>query len=361
MATTTAVFYELLRETLGVTPVDGPPPTPATSGPLRGKKLDTRLIEAAYNAVPGAAELDDPLEQSEAATELQAFDARLRVRSRGGDMASVPRGLGLAWSRDAPGLRERLRTEKRLGGPSAFTGRAFLLRHFTELKLGGMGLQHLDRHLLDFAGLRELNVSTNNLTCLENLPAGLVSVVAYANAIDSIGPPTAGDGDAGGGSPLLHVGLGYNVLGDDSVYALTRLAPEAVVVDLAYNCLVDLPGTLAALSRLDRVRHLVLYGNPLALVYRYDWASVVLSSMGAGTQLPVPIIFCFLASVCCRHSVPASLFLFVTRCTVSVPSRQPSPVHQSLAALGVSTACVTPAGIGSWCCWRSRPFSPWTT
>ena len=253
MARFTDVFYDLLKETMGIEPLDNL----IATGPLRDKKLDSRLLEAAYAAVPEIDLLENPLERAEAATEIRHFEAKLRVRSKGGDMSSVTKGIGLSWSKDAPALLQLMRNERRTGGPSKYTLRSFLLSHFSELKLSNLGLTELDAATATFSGLRELNVSGNKLTCLEHLPGDVVSVCAYANDISAVGPRNAPSGDASQPSPLVHLGLGYNVLNDDSLYSVTRLATSAVVLDLAYNRLTDLPTVIRSVQDLDSLRHLV--------------------------------------------------------------------------------------------------------
>jgi hypothetical protein len=113
----TELFYTLLKETLGVEPVDGRGAAGVVPGAAR---VDSRIVEAAYGAVPELQLLETSEDAAEATRQLREFEARLRARSRGQSMESVTKGVGLAWSRDAVTLQQLMRTEKPTGGPSAF-------------------------------------------------------------------------------------------------------------------------------------------------------------------------------------------------------------------------------------------------
>jgi hypothetical protein len=64
--------------------------------------------------------LENPHDSAESATEIVAFEARLRARSRGLPPDFVHRKLGLAWSTCAEPLRELIRLEKKSIGPSKY-------------------------------------------------------------------------------------------------------------------------------------------------------------------------------------------------------------------------------------------------
>lgn len=258
----TSCFYNLLKETVGVVPRDGSGKVDPAAAKLRN--LDSTILDAAYSAVPEIALLENPHDSAESATEIVAFEARLRARSRGLPPDSVHRKLGLAWSTCAEPLRELIRLEKKSIGPSKFTERSFITGHFKDLKLVNMGLTDMDPALSTFSGLRELNVSGNKVACVQHLPPGLVSLCAYANNVRRVEP-----GPSGGVDTLVHLGLGYNAVEDEALYGIARLGPNVEVLDVSWNGLTDLGNCLRTLDRLSSLRHLVLMGNPCALTYGY--------------------------------------------------------------------------------------------
>jgi hypothetical protein len=93
----------------------------------------------------------------------------------------------------------------------------------------------MDPALATFSGLRELNLSGNKVAVVQHVPPGLVSLCAYANNVRRVDV-----GTSGGVETLVHVGLGYNVLEDDGLYGLARLAPNVEVLDVCWNGLTDL-------------------------------------------------------------------------------------------------------------------------
>ena len=71
---------------------------------------------------------------------------------------------------------------------------------------------------------------------------------------------------------LLHAGLGYNrieSLTTADVADATLARHQLMSLDLSHNDLVDLPGTVGALSRLPSLAMLSLRGNPLSLLPDY--------------------------------------------------------------------------------------------
>jgi hypothetical protein len=68
---------------------------------------------------------------------------------------------------------------------------------------------------------------------------------------------------------VVHAGLGYNALDVPQMPALARAFSSAVVVDVSFNALSDLGRLLLSLSCMERLRHVVLAGNPCAAVLGY--------------------------------------------------------------------------------------------
>ncbi|KAF6082014.1 leucine rich repeat containing 43 [Phyllostomus discolor] len=144
----------------------------------------------------------------------------------------------------------------------------FLHSYFRSLRVVDKQVSLVDRGLLKFPRLEELVLSANQIkeVAAANLPPTLKVLELYDNAITSLEslcarPPPA----------LQHLGLGHNkLLGpQQSLYLTAEHWPNLVSLDLSFNDLMDLQGMVASLSTLQRLRLLVLQGNPLALVPYY--------------------------------------------------------------------------------------------
>ena len=203
----------------------------------------------------------------------------------------------------------------------------------------------LDRDLLQFTNLHTLNVSGHELTTLENLPPQIKVVHAYGNKItranfglssassSSLSSPsrsrhatspsksstpsksrstvsfspsstvtsTANSTSTGivplpalsippsPSSPrlyphLLHLGLGYNCL--TSLSSLLSVASTLISLDVGYNCLIDLAAACHDLRQFQRLKTLVLAGNPIMLQKYYRAAIIdVFQSASSATTL----------------------------------------------------------------------------
>ncbi|CAK6440193.1 unnamed protein product [Pipistrellus nathusii] len=144
----------------------------------------------------------------------------------------------------------------------------FLYSYFRSLHLVDKKVSLVDKDLLKFPKLEELVLSANEIKEIDafNLPPTLKVLELYGNYIASMKclcarPPPG----------LQHLGLGDNkLLGPlQSVYITAQHWPNLVSLDLGFNDLTDLQAMVASLSTLQRLRLLVLQGNPLALVPYY--------------------------------------------------------------------------------------------
>ncbi|NWQ98064.1 LRC43 protein, partial [Burhinus bistriatus] len=136
------------------------------------------------------------------------------------------------------------------------------------LRIVGKGVEEVDRGLLQLHQLEELILSANQISRITsaNLPRALKVLELCCNAVADLQdlctqPPPE----------LQHLGLGYNRLGSPSQdkYLTAAFWPNLVSLDLSFNNFMDLLGLVSQLSSLQKLRVLVLQGNPLALIPTY--------------------------------------------------------------------------------------------
>ncbi|NWU91071.1 LRC43 protein, partial [Upupa epops] len=139
---------------------------------------------------------------------------------------------------------------------------------FESLRIVGKGVEEVDEGLLQFQQLEELILSTNQISRITsaNLPRTLKVLELCCNAVADLQdlctqPPPE----------LQHLGLGYNKLCGplQNKYLTADFWPNLVSLDLSFNNLTDLVGLISQLSSLQKLRILVLQGNPLALIPTY--------------------------------------------------------------------------------------------
>ncbi|NWS41721.1 LRC43 protein, partial [Probosciger aterrimus] len=136
------------------------------------------------------------------------------------------------------------------------------------LRIVDKGVEEVDAGLLQLQQLEELILSANHISGITsaNLPRTLKVLELCCNAVADlqdlcVQPPPE----------LQHLGLGYNRLcGPSQDKCLTAAFwPNLVSLDLSFNNLTDLLGLVSQLSSLEKLRILVLKGNPLALIPTY--------------------------------------------------------------------------------------------
>jgi Leucine-rich repeat (LRR) protein len=136
-----------------------------------------------------------------------------------------------------------------LNGFSAVS-RDELLGVFKTLSLVGKRVKVIDADVMKMANLMSLDVSSNEIEALKNVPGSLLSLSAYDNSIEAL--------DELGVLPnLMQLGLGYNGL-RVLPYELCDMLPGCVSLDLSYNGLENLDEVLATLGRTSAhtIRHL---------------------------------------------------------------------------------------------------------
>jgi len=69
---------------------------------------------------------------------------------------------------------------------------------------------------------------------------------------------------------MVYAGLGYNHLASPTqLRSLVECFPRLRILDLSFNAICDLAGTLECLAKLPQLSHLSLMGNPLTLLENY--------------------------------------------------------------------------------------------
>ncbi|XP_064025147.1 leucine-rich repeat-containing protein 43 isoform X2 [Pogoniulus pusillus] len=136
------------------------------------------------------------------------------------------------------------------------------------LRIVGKGVEEVDEGLLQLQKLEELILSANQISRITsaNLPRTLKVLELCCNAVADLQdlctqPPPE----------LQHLGLGYNKLCGPSQnkYLSVDFWPNLVSLDLSFNSFMDLLELISQLSSLQKLRILVLQGNPLALIPTY--------------------------------------------------------------------------------------------
>ncbi|NXN15636.1 LRC43 protein, partial [Indicator maculatus] len=143
-----------------------------------------------------------------------------------------------------------------------------ILQVFRTLRIVGKRVEEIDEGLLQLQKLEQLILSANQISRISsaNLPRTLKVLELCCNAVGELQdlctqPPPE----------LQHLGLGYNKLCGPSQdkYLTVDFWPNLVSLDLSFNSFTNLLELVFQLSSLQKLRILVLQGNPLALIPTY--------------------------------------------------------------------------------------------
>ena len=130
----------------------------------------------------------------------------------------------------------------------------------------------MDERLHEFPSLFELDLSSNNLDTIENVPDAVQLLNAFSNKITELAvasqPPQPS---------LLHLGLGFNRVRDVTSH-LPAAYPNLISLDLSYNCIIDISPLMLVLARCEHLRQLLLVGNPVCFLKQYR--PLVISALG---------------------------------------------------------------------------------
>ncbi|EQC42786.1 hypothetical protein SDRG_00507 [Saprolegnia diclina VS20] len=140
-----------------------------------------------------------------------------------------------------------------------------VVRAVRTLRLTKLGIEAIDGNFARrLQYLERIDLSDNNLSLLEHLPASILEVDAYNNALSDVRLVCP---------QLVHLGLGLNAFG-----VCPALPTSLLSLDLSFNKLVALDVLVNALQDLPHLRHVFLVGNPITLCRGYRHALL--------TQLP---------------------------------------------------------------------------
>jgi len=160
-----------------------------------------------------------------------------------------------------------------------------LLKRFRTLRFLNENIDNIDGFIKGFHNLEELTLSANKIKSfdVDQLPPSLTVLELCGNGIENIeflcSKPTK----------FTHLGLSYNHL----TAIPNSIAPNRLnyllSLDLSFNRLDDLAGTVSALKCIPKLRALVLEGNPLYLFMGYR--GYVIDSLASLTSLDDSFIF----------------------------------------------------------------------
>lgn len=171
----------------------------------------------------------------------------------------IPYGVDCSWSDEAESLREiAVRTPEKLS-------ETFILKFFKSLRIVDKKVTEIDEGLLQLRNLKKLSLSANFIKQIDSmkLPKGLEELELAANQISDITPLCVCP------PPLIHLGLSYNQISSITGHMEAASWPNLLSLDLSFNNLTDILGTINVLKILPKLKNLVLQGNPLALVPGY--------------------------------------------------------------------------------------------
>uniref|UniRef100_A0A4W3HC16 Leucine rich repeat containing 43 n=1 Tax=Callorhinchus milii TaxID=7868 RepID=A0A4W3HC16_CALMI len=144
----------------------------------------------------------------------------------------------------------------------------FVCLNLKSLRIVNKHVSEVDKQMMNFRKLQELNLSVNNITTVNSahLPKTLKVLELCVNEISSLKELCS--------SPLpdlQHLGLAYNKLARSSLseYLTAAFWPQLVSLDLSFNNLLGLQELVTQLRRLPNLRNLILQGNPLNFLPQY--------------------------------------------------------------------------------------------
>ncbi|KFQ34535.1 Leucine-rich repeat-containing protein 43, partial [Merops nubicus] len=155
-----------------------------------------------------------------------------------------------------------------------------IFHSLTSLRIVGKGVEEVDDGLLKLEQLEELILSTNRISRITsaNLPRtlrveGVCCCLCPGQVLELCCNAVADLQDLCAQPPpeLQHLGLGYNRLCSplQDKYLTADFWPNLVSLDLSFNSFTDLLELVCQLSSLQKLRILLLQGNPLALIPTY--------------------------------------------------------------------------------------------
>ena len=130
----------------------------------------------------------------------------------------------------------------------------------------------MDEQLNEFPTLFELDLSSNNLEAIENIPESAQMLHAFSNKISDIALESSTPCPS-----LMHLGLGFNRIRDVSSL-VPSVYPNLISLDLSYNHITDISPLMLVLARCEHLRQLLLIGNPVTFLKQYR--PLLISALG---------------------------------------------------------------------------------
>ena len=131
------------------------------------------------------------------------------------------------------------------------------------VRLPGSGVHEMDVGLKAFDSMTYLDLSSNDITRIDNLPKALAGLTLFENQLLGASWLPLEPCDA-----CSYLGLGFNGL--DVISRDIGLSfPSLRALDLSFNSLCNLDGVTEALGSLLRIEFLTLTGNPLTILPNY--------------------------------------------------------------------------------------------
>lgn len=141
--------------------------------------------------------------------------------------------------------------------------RTFIRTFVKSLNMSKLRIREMDKELAGFAQLQELILTGNEIAEVANVPPSVEMLSLNANRVAAVvGLPSLGN--------LAHLGLAFNALETLSwIGSLGDSLRNLRSLDVSFNRLVDLRGSLSDLGLLPRLALLHLEGNPFSLTAAY--------------------------------------------------------------------------------------------
>lgn len=137
--------------------------------------------------------------------------------------------------------------------------------HFKSLRFVDENITAIDSSISQFHNLHKLTLTSNKIECLdlEVLPESLQVLELCGNAVHDV------DFLCTTATNLHYIGLGYNYISSISKFQTAPYFDPLICLDLSFNLMDDLKGSVKALKHIPKLRVLLFQGNPLFLCMGY--------------------------------------------------------------------------------------------
>ncbi|KAJ3171796.1 Leucine-rich repeat-containing protein 43 [Geranomyces variabilis] len=186
----------------------------------------------------------------------------------------IYQNASLDWSPEAETLRKLKRGSQ---------NPVRIASHFKTLLLHDRGITVVDHAFRAFENLEELSLTGNNIPpdAFAGVPSNLQILTVNANMLPAV--PTIPHL-----TKLIHIGMSHNQITSLSPCEQAFAAPKLMSVDASWNHIDDLEETMRVALRWQKLRSLVLMGNPVFLIPGYrQYVLSRLPALAALDDIPV--------------------------------------------------------------------------